>query len=50
MSDKQKADDINAITGKPFSKMTVGEKLIYVGKIVIFFFSFGFAFPNIFSD
>lgn len=33
-----------------FSDMSAGEKVIHVGKIVIFFVSFGFAFPTLFSD
>jgi hypothetical protein len=35
---------------KRFSEMTAGEKIAHIGKVIVFFFSFGFAFPNIFSD
>ncbi len=50
MDNKQKAGDINAITSKAFSKMTGAEKAKHIGKILIFFISFGFAFPNVFTD
>ncbi len=52
MSDKpaQKADEINAVSGKSFAKMTAMGKITHVGKVILFFLSFGFAFPSIFSD
>ena len=50
MSNQQKADDINAITARPFSKMSGGEKAKHICKIIVFFISFGFAFPNVFSE
>lgn len=42
--------DVNTVTGKSFSSMTGAEKLRHVGKVVVFLLSFGFIFPNIFSD
>ena len=44
------ARDVNTITGKPFSKMTGMEKARHVGKVIVFVLSFGFIFPNVFSD
>lgn len=41
---------INAVTGGKFSKMSGGEKLRHVGKVIVFLLTFGFAFPNILSD
>ena len=47
---EQKPTDVNAVTAKRFSQMTAFEKLIHIGKAIVFFLSFGFIFPNIFSD
>lgn len=33
-----------------FSEMSAFGKLKHIGKVVVFLFSFGFIFPNIFSD
>ncbi|HZM46319.1 MAG TPA: hypothetical protein VFC14_15895 [Burkholderiales bacterium] len=33
-----------------FSEMTAFGKLMHIGKVVVFIFSFGFAFPTLFSD
>lgn len=41
---------INAVSGRKFSKMSSGEKLRHVGKVIVFLLTFGFAFPNIFSE
>jgi len=37
-------------TRQKFSDMSAGDKLVHVGKIVIFVITFGFAFPGLFSD
>ncbi len=36
--------------GKPFNKMTVGEKMKWLGKVVVMLITGGFAFPNIFVE
>ena len=46
----QQSDGVNAVTGKSFAKMTLVGKLTHVGKVFVFFLSFGFAFPNVLSD
>ena len=48
--DEQKSNDINAITAKRFSQMTGVEKVAFIGKVIVFVLTFGFAFPNVFSD
>ena len=35
---------------KPFSQLTGGQKMSFIGKACIFVITFGFAFPTIFSD
>ena len=35
---------------KKFSQMSVFEKIKHIGKVVVFLLSFGFIYPNIFSD
>ena len=35
---------------RKFSEMSGSEKLKHVSKVIIFFISFGFAFPSLFSD
>ena len=35
---------------KKFAQMDAGEKLQFMGKLVLFFVTFGFAFANILSD
>jgi hypothetical protein len=42
--------DVNAVAGKPFSRMTGAEKAKYVGKVIVFLLTFGFVFPNILVD
>lgn len=39
-----------SLTGKPFSSMTGGEKMTWLGKAVIMLITGGFAFPNIFVE
>ena len=48
--DQPRASDVNAVTGKRFFQMTAGEKVKHIGKVIVFFVSFGFAFPNVLSD
>jgi hypothetical protein len=43
-------EDVNAVTGKPFSTMTGAEKAKYVVKVAVFLVTFGFVFPNILVD
>ena len=40
-------DRVNA---RKFSSMSLGEKVTHVGKVLVFLITFGFAFPNIFSE
>jgi hypothetical protein len=39
-----------AETTGSFSKMSVVQKLFHIGKMCVFFLTFGFAFPNILGD
>lgn len=48
--DEQQTKDVNAVTAKPFMQMTLFEKLKHVGKVIVFVLTFGFAFPNVFSE
>ena len=48
--DDLKPGDVNAITGRKFSEMKGLEKATFVCKVIVFVLTFGFAFPNIFSD
>ena len=48
--DERKSTDAKAVDAKRFSQMDFGEKIVHIGKVIVFFLSFGFAFPNIFSD
>ena len=40
----------NAAQDPKFSEMSVFGKIKFIGKVVVFLLSFGFIFPNIFSD
>ncbi|HXF68000.1 MAG TPA: hypothetical protein VNK67_15055 [Burkholderiales bacterium] len=42
--------DVNTVHAKPFAEMTFGEKLRHFCKVCLFFITFGFAYPNIFSE
>ena len=35
---------------KKFAQMTGGEKIIFLGKLILFLATFGFAFPTILHD
>jgi hypothetical protein len=35
---------------KKFSEMSFFEKIKFIGKVAVFLLSFGFIYPNIFSD
>lgn len=37
-------------TGKSFAEMSGGEKISFLGKVVIMLISGGFAFPNVFVE
>lgn len=38
-----------ATAEQKFSEMNFGGKIVHIGKVILFFVSFGFAFPTIFS-
>ncbi len=40
----------SAADSKKFHDMTAGEKMVFVGKLVVFLCSFGFAFPLLLND
>jgi hypothetical protein len=42
--------NINAVSGKPFSLMSGGEKSQHIAKVFVFIITAGFAFPQILSD
>ena len=48
--DEQQSTGGSAAPAKRFSDMNASEKLVHIGKVIMFLLSFGFAFPNIFSD
>ncbi len=39
-----------AETNSSFSKMNAVQKIFHIGKMCVFFLTFGFAFPNILGD
>jgi hypothetical protein len=43
-------EDRNAAQEPKFSEMNFFGKIKFVGKVFVFLLSFGFIFPNIFSD
>jgi hypothetical protein len=49
-SKQEKSADTHSVASKPFAQLTLFGKIKHVGKVIIFLASFGFAFPNIFSD
>jgi hypothetical protein len=48
--DKSSPKNINAVSTRPFSQMSAGEKASHVGKVIVFFITAGFAYPGIFTD
>lgn len=53
MSNQQKAAQGSAAAAKTtvsFSAMSVVQKIFHIGKMCVFFMTFGFAFPNILGD
>ena len=38
------------LTDRPFTAMTLGEKLNFIGKALVFFVSGGFIFPTMWTD
>ncbi len=50
MSDKKKAAQGSAAPSKKFKDMNSSEKKTFVGKVFLFFLTFGFAFPSILLD
>ena len=49
-NDKPSPKKPNAVPEKPFMQMNGGEKLLHIGKVLLFFITAGFAFPTIFND
>lgn len=39
-----------AATETKFKDMGAGQKIVFVGKVCVFFLTLGFAYPNIFLD
>lgn len=53
MSNQKKAAQGSAAAAEAtvsFSKMTTVQKIFHIGKVCLFFLTFGFAFPNIHGD
>jgi hypothetical protein len=53
MSNQEKAAQGSAATAEPkiaFSAMDKNQKLSHIGKVCLFFLTFGFAFPSILGD
>jgi hypothetical protein len=42
--------DTTLVPSIKFSQLSMGEKVVFCGKVVIFFCTFGFAFPTILND
>jgi len=40
----------NDVPSKAFLDMNAGEKLVFLAKLLVFFLTFGFAFPKILSQ
>ena len=49
MADYEKNTSVTS-TSKKYKDMSVGEKMVFIGKSFIFIISSGFAFPTIWSD
>jgi hypothetical protein len=47
---RRKPEGVNHFHGKPFAQMTPGEKLKFVGKLIVSIMTFGFVFPTILND
>lgn len=43
-------DTATQTASTPRPKLTIGGKIIFVGKFIIFLATFGFAFPTLLSD
>jgi len=39
-----------AATEPKFKDMGIGQKIVHIGKVCVFFLTLGFAYPNIFLD
>jgi len=48
--EQQHKQDINAVSTRKFSEMTPGQKLRHVWRVGVFLLTFGFVYPNIFSE
>lgn len=46
----QRPVNVNTVSGVAFSRMTAFGKIRYVGKVMLFIVTFGFAYPNIFIE
>ena len=40
----------SAVASKKWKDLSGGQKMAFVGKLMIFFISFGFAFPTLLND
>lgn len=40
----------SAAGSKKWKNLSGGEKIVFIGKLMIFFVSFGFAFPTLLND
>lgn len=49
-SKETQPDQINKVTSQKFSDMSGLDKLIFLGKVVVFVCSGGFMYPTLFSD
>jgi hypothetical protein len=50
MSQVQPPPNTASTTGKPFSRMSFGEKLTFLGKVIVMLITGGFVFPNVFVE
>ena len=48
--DQLHPDQVNQVKSRKFSDMNGLEKVTFVGKVILFLITGGFAFPTIFSD
>lgn len=44
------SDPVTAVPSKPFADLGFFQKLQFIGKVIVFLATFGFAFPTLFAD
>ncbi len=49
-SSQDRSADDNSAAPKRFAQLTFFGKIVHIGKVIVFLVSFGFVFPNLFSD